>query len=198
MPLQAATALDVLALPPGPPPGVPPFLPHGGLLAPPAGGVLMPPMLPPPRFPGFFDTSQPPPGMRMPFPPPNVVPNVEGQGDVEMEIEDSPEQVQKRGSRGGSRWGNNENEVETRLRNLASNEERPLLGDLPPWEQNQDRGKIFFCSIKTKIRSYRSAKKFLLTFDEVFKICFKILWKLSKFEIILKFYENRSNGKKSV
>lgn len=152
-----------LALPPGAPPpfGLPP---GAGLLAPPAGapgilplgapGALLPHRFghPPPFHPPF-DTSQPPPGMRMPFPPPNVVPNIEGQGqDVEMEIEDQEEQPSKsdRNSRNrNSRWGNkdkSDDAVQSRLRNLASNEGNEAAGgpprslmDLPPWEQERGR-----------------------------------------------------------
>ena len=191
MPLQAHGVDPALmaALPTGPPPGVPPFgLPPGmpppgaGLLVPPAGApVMLPPgMMAPHRFgpppphgaphgfpPGALDTSQPPPGMRMPFPPPNVVPNVEGQGDIEMEIEDQDEpRDQNRGPKGGppqgggrgSRWGNKENNddnVQNRLRNLAGNAGGPPGGgpeggmmDMPPWNENppQDHGKCRFSS----------------------------------------------------
>ena len=168
-------ALPPGAMPPfGLPPGIPP--PGAGILPPPGPGGLLPPPnaagnpgllgapvgLLPPRFappPGFpppaFDASQPPPGMRLPFPPPGAggtpagphsVANVEGQGDVEMEIEDNNSEdggagggggANKRGGRDGdrgnrpSRWNrnaNNENSdnmdqggppLASRLRNLA-------------------------------------------------------------------------------
>ena len=154
VPLQAVPGVDPAGLaahgipiPGASPFGLPPGLPPpGGLLGHPPGVLLPPPgapagpnLLMPPRFgpPGFpppsFDASQPPP-MRMPFPPPGPgpqnVPNVEGQGEVDMEIEDQddPHQrpsQQKAGGR-GSRWGggnndsaNPDNDVQSRLRNLA-------------------------------------------------------------------------------
>ena len=146
----ALAAAHGISLPGGPPPGVPPFglppglPPPGGLLAPPMGAPgIIPPNLMQPRFapphglpPPGFDISQPPPGIRMQFPPPNVVPNVEGQGDIEMEIEDQEsDQGGPRGRKGsgdrggrggrGSRWNtgggkeNNEDNLQNRLRNLA-------------------------------------------------------------------------------
>ncbi len=191
-----------MGLPPGPPPGVPPFgLPPGipppvgaGLLGPPSGApVIMPQpnLLLPPRFGhppphGFqpFDASQPPPGMRMPFPPPNVVPNVEGQGDIEMEIEDQDEPKDHGSDRRGpgnngrgSRWGqgnkdSNEDVIQSRLRNLAGdsgdNNPRSLL-DAPPWEAAPDRGKsrlfIFFSNFARAVVSIHS-----LTRDDL-KFC---------------------------
>merc|ERR1711860_146160 len=95
-------------------------MPPQGILPP---GAILPPNILPPRFaapPGFpppaFDTSQPPPGMRMAFPPPQVpnvtVPNVEGQGDVEMEIEEQEEMRPQRlaGGQRGSRWNKDDND----------------------------------------------------------------------------------------
>ena len=51
----------------------------------------------------------------MAFPPPQVpnvnVPNVEGQGDVEMEIEEQEEsRPQRSGGQRGSRWNKDDNE----------------------------------------------------------------------------------------
>ena len=138
LPLQAG--VDLGLLPGGPPPGVPPFglppgmPPHQGILPP--GHALLPPNILPPRFaapPGFppaFDTSQPPPGMRMAFPPPQVpnvnVPNVEGQGEVEMEIEDQEESRPQRsgGGQRGSRWNKDDK---------GSASPRSLL-DMPPMD----------------------------------------------------------------
>ena len=147
LPLQAGH-VDLGLIPGAPPPGVPPFglppgLPPQGILPP---GAILPPNILPPRFgpPGFpppsFDTSQPPPGMRMAFPPPQVpnvnVPNVEGQGDVEMEIEDQEERPQRSGGRGGSRWGKDDS-----VERGPDGNPRSLL-DMPPmdnpgnWNEN--------------------------------------------------------------
>ena len=105
--------------------GLPPGAAPGGLLGHPPG-ILLPPgaagpaganlLMQPPRFappfpPPSFDASQPPP-MRMPFPPPGPtnVPNVEGQGEVDMEIEGEPPAP---------------DDVQARLRNLAENRGPP-------------------------------------------------------------------------
>ena len=162
VPLQAVAGVDPtlaathhgIPIPGASPFGLPPGLPPpGGLLGHPPG-VLLPPggpagpnLLMPPRFgpPGFppptFDASQPPP-MRMPFPPPTGpqnVPNVEGQGEVDMEIEDQDDHQrpsQKAGGGRGSRWGNSDanadvNDVQSRLRNLAEGGGGPR-NDFPP------------------------------------------------------------------
>lgn len=166
IPLQAAPVVDQMMLQQGPPPGVPPFglppgmAPPGALLAP-GAPVLLPGLMHQPRFHGFpppsFDASQPPPGLRMAFPPPGMgatttVPNVEGQGqDVEMEIEDQDQDHHRGPPRGNrSRWAGNgsEDDVQSRLRNLASEDNnggpRSLL-DLPPVDgPPQDRGKCGF------------------------------------------------------
>ena len=112
-------------LPPGAAPGG--LLGHPpGILLPPGAGpaganLLMPPRFAPPFPPPSFDASQPPP-MRMPFPPPGPtnVPNVEGQGEVDMEIEGEPAP----------------DDVQARLRNLAENR-----GPLP------ERGKSSFFNL---------------------------------------------------